>query len=581
LRALVPASLDSSSVTDFRIYRLAWLAPLVAFVVLMFSFESVPEPLSAPALPTEIDAELAETSAREIVDAGREREPGSDGDEAAADFVAERFGAVGGGIVSEQTFESDFEGSEVSLRNVILTLPSESDRTIVVLAPRDSTRPDGAVSSASATGVLLALADYLGNNEHTKQIVLVSTDGASEGAAGARELAREGVDAELVDAVVVIGPAAAAAPDGRPVVRSSTGRDSASMQLVRTAQLAVGEQAGLDSPLEGTFEELVRLALPSGLGEQAVLIDEGLDAVAISSTGERLPRADDDTLADLDPETLAELGNAALAEVLALDGTEEPPEHGPGTYVHFAGAEQPLDEGGRLIPGWAIALLALALVAPAAITAIDAIARVARRRAGAIPALRWAALLPVPLLAGLGVLYVLSVAGLVPHPAYPYDPERFGFDAAAALAAVVIATTVATGYVATGIWRPPMLAVEVLAPALGVVAIAAVTFVWVLNPFLALLIVPIAHAWVLAAREGPRTGPVVAAAVLSVVPVALAFAVVAGALDFGLEAPWQFLLMVSGGQIGPATAFCLCLCLASLAGLGWATAGRRLDKMLP
>jgi hypothetical protein len=556
----VPASPDSTSVTDFRLYRFAWLVPLAAFVVLMFSFASVPEPLS-PLRTFEFDGEIVELTTRELVETARDREPGSDGDNAAADLVAERFAQVGAGIVTEQAFEASFEDSDVTLRNVVLALPGDVEETIVLIAPRDSARPDAAVSTGSATAILLELAAYFGSNEHRKQIVLVSTDGSADGAVGANEWAREAENPEAIEAVVAIGPAAAAEPGGRPVVRTSTGRDSASMQLVRTAQAAVAEQTSADTSLEGTFEELVRLALPSGLGEQAVLIDEGLDAVTISSTGERLPPADADTTDELDAETLTEFGNAALAMVLALDDATAAPEHGPDTYVRFFG---------NLIPGWALALLAAALIFPAAVAAFDAVARGARRRAGVITALRWAAVLPLPLLAGLAALYLLSLAGLVPNPAYPYDPERFGFDAAAALALVVVATVVVTGYVATGIWRPPALPRTILAPALGALAIAAVAFLWILNPFLALLTVPITHAWLFAAREGARPGTVAVASLLAIAPLAFALGVLANALDLGVEAPWQFLLMVTGGQIGPATVFCLSFCMAALAGLGWA-----------
>src|SRR5688500_9293791 len=234
----------------------------------MFSFASVPEPLS-PLRTFEFDGEIVELTTRELVETARDREPGSDGDDAAPDLVAKRFAQVGAGIVTEQTFESSFEDSDVTLRNVVLTLPADVEETIVLIAPRDSARPDGAISTGSATAILLELAAYFGSNEHRKQIVLVSTDGSTDGAVGASEWAREAAAPEAIEAVVAIGPAAAAEPGGRPVVRTSTGRDSASMQLVRTAQAAVAEQTSADTSLEGTFEELVRLALPSGLGEQA------------------------------------------------------------------------------------------------------------------------------------------------------------------------------------------------------------------------------------------------------------------------------------------------------------------------
>ena len=131
-----------------------------------------------------------------------------------------------------------------------------------------------------------------------------------------------------------------------------------------------------------------------------MLIDEGIDAVAISSAGER-PLARRTTTArrprrrDAGRVRQRRAGDRPRPRRRAT----APPEHGPATYVRFCG---------NLIPGWALALLALALLLPAAVAAFDGIARArapARRRdrrpcAGPRS-------LPLPLLAGLAALYLL------------------------------------------------------------------------------------------------------------------------------------------------------------------------------
>ena len=68
----------------------------------------------------------------------------------------------------------------------------------------------------------------------------------------------------------------------------------------------------------------------------------------------------------------------------------------------------------------------------------------------------------------------------------------------------LLAIVVGAGYYRIQGWRVPAeLPSALAAPALGVVAALAVLIVWLGNPYLALLLVPAAHVWVLDAR---RTG---------------------------------------------------------------------------
>jgi hypothetical protein len=155
-------------VVEFRLYRAAFLPALAALVALLFSLQGVPEALSPSGTPINFDGATAAKAARQIAGAEPDRTPGSSGEAAVADLVEKRFAAIRAGEVSEQTYDSSFDGDDVQLRNVLLTLPGESDRIIAVIAARDSARGPGATSSAAATATLLELARDLGSSTHSK-----------------------------------------------------------------------------------------------------------------------------------------------------------------------------------------------------------------------------------------------------------------------------------------------------------------------------------------------------------------------------------------------------------------------------
>jgi len=552
---------------DFRLYRLAWLPALAAFVTVMFSLQGVPEPVEPQIAAAAFDSDRAATNARQILKAGPERAPGSEGDDAVANLVLERFEAIEAGTVATQPFTADVDGSEADLRNLVLTLPGESDRTVLVMASRDAASGPGAPSSAAATAALIELAEVLGGTEHSKTFVLVSTAAASDGAEGARRFLDSYPGVEDVEAAVVLSQPGSAAPSPPYVLRHSTDDRSTSMQLVRTAERAIAEGSGRATGRGGLFADLSRLALPLAVGEQSVLIAEGLDAIAISSAGEQPLAPEDEGLADLSPEVLGEFGGATLATLLVLDQTAAPLEHGPDSYVEFSGS---------LVPGWAIAMLALSLLLPAGVAAVDGLARAARRRAGAVVAVAWAFGLALPLLAALVLVYLMSVAGLIPGPRYPFDPGRFvlGFSEALALA-LVAGSIVAAFALARLLHRPRAAGLDALVPALGAAAFAGAIATWLQNPYLALFLVPAAHVWLLTARQPARSRALLTLAVLAAaLPVVLVVRSAAGAVGAG---PWDLVLAISDGQI--PTLLLLALCPLAGAQLGaLALAWRRGEK---
>ena len=546
---------------SFRVYRAAFVPALATMVVLLFSLQGRPGPLPPVVASAEFDQNAAARTARQIVAAAPSRMPGSEGDEASAELVERRFASVSEGQVAEQRFDHSVDGEDVELRNLILTLPGESARSVVVLAARDSAIGPGAASSAAATAALLELVDKLQASSHTKTLVFVSTDGGSDGAAGAREFAEHFAGRDLIDGAVVLWQPGSAARHEPSLLDESDGSQSPSAQLVRTASQAIAEQAGRQPQLEGMFGQLAQLAFPSGLGEQAVLIERGIDAVGLSSAGEPPLAVADDQPDDLSAATLGDLGRTALLLVATLDGAAAPPEHGPNAYLSLAG---------NLIPGWTLALLALALLLPAAVASLDAMARALRRHAPVGSALAWSASRSLPLIAAVLVLYLLAVTGIVARPAFPFDPNRFRVGVGEIAAMIFLASVILAGYYAIRGWRvPPQLPPELAAPALGLVSALAVLLAWLVNPYLALLLVPAAHVWLLDARRaGALAWPLALGAIaLSLLPVAAAILQVAGRLDLGLGAPWHLLLMVGDGQIGFLPMLALCLLCGSLVGL--------------
>jgi Peptidase family M28 len=552
---------------DARLYRLSFFPALVAVTAMLFSLQGVPAAVEAPVSLSGFDAEAAAGTASEIAVISAERTPGSEEDAAVADLVTERFSEIGSAEVSEQTFSGSFEGEDVELRNVIATLPGESERRLVVLAPRDSANGPGVASSAAATGVLLDLAETFGGASHRKTLVFVSTAGGADGATGAREFADHYPERDSVDAALVISQPGAARPESPYVIPWSAGSQSTAIQLTRTAADTVSAELGRPAGLEGTLGQLLRLALPSGLGDQAPLIERGIDAVAISSSGERPLAPDEDGTTSLSETTLGEMGQAAQTIVLALDTLEGRPEHGPGTYVTVAG---------NLLPGWSIALLAIALVFPAAVAAGDGFARALRRGSAHPLDLGWVVGRALPFLGVLLLTYVLAVIGVLPRPRFPYDPGRFALDWRAAVVLLLLAGALAAAWAATRPLSVPRRAdAEGLATAAGVVLCGGALVLWLLNPFLALLAVPATHAWVATTVRDPhlRLGLTAGAVAVSLLPAVVAFAWLAGTLEVGITVPWQVLLMVGGWHLGPGVVLVGCLLAGALVALVAAALG--------
>jgi hypothetical protein len=208
------------------------------------------------------------------------------------------------------------------------------------------------------------------------------------------------------------------------------------------------------------------------------------------------------------------------------------------------------------------------LLVPPAFAAADGIRRATRSHAGLGWAVGWAVSRALPFLATLLFFYLLSLVGLVASPTFPFDPNLYGVVAGQVVVMVLLFCVAAGSYYAIRGWRvPAVLPSAAAVPALGAVSTLAVVGAWLANPFLALLLVPTAHVWVICgSRRGPLAWPVVVGvAAVSLVPAAAALAHVSGSL--GSATPWLLLLMVSDGQFGFGTMLALCLVAGGLLGI--------------
>jgi hypothetical protein len=536
---------------NLRLYRGSLLFVPLAIVIAMFSLQSVPDGRVATIAPDSFDGARAAALARNLAELAPSPEPGGDSDETLARLVTERFGEIAGVQVSEQTFEAD--GKE--LRNVIAVLPGESERQIVLMAGRDASRGPGG-SAAASTAALLEIASGFGGSTHSKTLVFVSSDGTWIGAEGARQFISGYSDIDRVEEVVVLSQPAAITPRQPLLVPWSSGPQSTSIELARTAATAIANETNRVPADESTITELSRLAFPSGLGEQAPLIEEGIDAVRISSSGERPPDPEVDEPDDISATTLGEFGRAALSTMLALDEAEERLEHGPNAYVGLVG---------NLLPGWALSVVALSLILPLLLVAVEAVGR-ARRPEDVVAALRWVLSRSLPFAGALLATYVFCLVGLIPTPEFPYDPGAYGLDTAGKIASALIAAALIAAIVVVQPWRPPPFRARAAAASATVAVIAVAGLgLWITDPYLALVLVPALHAWLLLCAEETAVGSLLAAliTVVALAP-AIAFLVALGSrLGVGSDALWQLLILLGDRQIGFVLALLGCVLIGA------------------
>jgi Peptidase family M28 len=555
-------------VLDVRVYRAAFLPALVALFVAAFSLADRPEPAQSPSPPDAFDGERAygaraplQNSLGELARSFPDRLPGSAGDAALADRVADTLGRP------DRTQGPAFRVTRETtgdVETVIGVRPGLSSRRIVVLSHRDAVGSPG-LAELSGTAAMLELARLFRARELTKTLVLVSTSGATTGFTGARAWAEEADDGS-VDAVIVLGDMAGSEATRPWVVPWSLGLEPVPLRLQRTVEAAMRAEAGGPGGTRAIAQWL-RRALPFSVSEQGVVADAGIPTVLIGASGERGPAPD----AEVSRARLEGFGRAALRAVTAIDGagpagdeTATPFETGPTGIVTLR----------NVLPDWAVRLLVGTLLLPAFLTALDGFFRVRRRRLAVGPWMLWlfAAALPV-LLAWLWAR-ALGLTGALESPEAPVLP----LPPVEGVALGSIALILLIGWFGV---RPLLLArvrdaaraqpaAGGLAAATGACLCLLAAVIWTANPYAAALLLPAAHLWMFAAAPQTRlTGWAgFAAIVAGLLPFALLIYNFARALALDpVELAWMALLSAASGQLSFVAAVVAAGLLACLAAL--------------
>lgn len=537
-----------------RLYRAAFLPALLALVVAAFSLEDRPRAVTE-GLPADVlfDGGAASSTAGAIVHAAPDRRAGGRGDRATARTVAAALHRAGFATTTDA-----FDNGSARLLNVVGVRPGLSRHQLVVLAARDALSVPDATGSAADTAALMEVAHVLAGRATQRTVVLASVDGGALGDAGARRLLARLPDPSLVDGVLVLSNMGAARSHGPLLVDWSNDARRGNLGLRRTASDALRNELGADGgPAATAPAQVARLALPVGLGAQGVFLAHGIDAIRLSGSGERAPPASRRALRELNPGRYGELGRAALRIVTALDGSRELPPHGPTTYVVA---------GGGMMPGWALELVAAALILPALVASVDALARARRRHEPVLEWLEWVVAGTLPFALGLGLAELLGLVGLARDaPPTPLDPSVAPVNGRAVGDMAVVALAVLAAWV---LLRTRLIRRERLPDpgspgagvALAVVLCAVAVLLWAFNPFAALLFALPLNCWMLAglARFRPTTRAWVVA--LGLLPAALVAATYMRELDLGpVEWIWYLFLLVTGGQVGVPSTLLGCL----------------------
>jgi hypothetical protein len=363
-----------------RLYRGTWLLVGPPLLVLAFSVAR-PAPLPRAFLP-EFDGRATKQLAGDLVTLHANRFPGSLG---AVDWFRDQLRPYGLPVRTEH-FSAVIPGrGRVQMQDVVAEAIGRSPRTIVVMAHRDNDGSGpGANDNASGTALLIELARAYGappgfpsgalHPNHT--ILFVSTDGGAFGGLGAAWFAAHSPLRHDVAAVVnldsVGGPGAI-----RLELDGDTPR-TASGTLVETTAARVAAQIGRQPARPSILRQLVDLAFPFSLYEQAPFIAKGIGAVTLTTAGDNRPDPVTDTTDRLRATKLTQVGRSAQDLLGTLDAGLEFAQ-GTSSFLYL---------GSRLIRGWAVELVLIACLLPFLAAAVDLFARCRRRRIPLAPALR-------------------------------------------------------------------------------------------------------------------------------------------------------------------------------------------------
>jgi hypothetical protein len=545
-----PGSLDRP--VNSRMYRGTWL--LVGIPLLISAFTvSHPQPLHAPTLQPDFEGATAAQTARTFVNNNPYRVPGTARARQATEWVAQQFAQYGFRTQRER-FHAKIPGrGSVELENLLALREGRSNQIIVVLAHRDNSGASpGANDNGSGTAALLELARSYATPrapprppEPNHTILFLSTDGGAFGGLGADYFIRHSPYRDRVVAVVNVDSIAG---DGRPhLVFAGDSARFASPTLVRTGAARTAEQTGLEPTRPAALAQLLDLAFPFSLYEQAPFVAHDIAAITLTSAGDRPAPAFGDTPERLNDNRLAGMGRASQALLSSLDEDVDLISQPTSSYIYL---------GERVVPGWSIVLILFTALLPCLAVIVDLFARLRRRHIPLGPALRsYRSRLFFWLFAALLFEAFVYLGAWKTGAARPLAPELSpGTEWPVVALAVFTCFLVGGWFVARDrlIPRRPLGDGEELAGQIAALLVLAVLSLLIvaMNPYAVIFVLPSLHAWIWLPQV--RGGPLVVGAAVLVAgflgPLLLVGSVGAR-LDLGFDAPWYLAQLAAVGYI--------------------------------
>jgi hypothetical protein len=334
-------------------------------------------------LPPAFDASRVASIAADLATNYPDRRPGTPDARGAAAWFRGQLELYGFKVQSEP-FTATINGRRTTLVNLVTAKQGIglSPPEIIVMAHRDNSGPgNGLNDNASGTAALIELARSYAPTAAAQRIsvpytlVFLSTDGGADGAVGAAHFAAEQQGhANILGVVNLDSIGSRGAP--RLVFGANSSRSPAP-GLVETMRAALAQRGNGEPARPSGLQQLVSLGFPFNPYEQAPFVSRGIPAVTVTTAGARPPTGQGHRT-KLD---VARLGVVGLAAQDTVDAMEQGVSlaQGPTSYVFL---------GSRLIRGWAIEIVLVAMLLPFLAAAVDLFARCRRRRIRIAPALR-------------------------------------------------------------------------------------------------------------------------------------------------------------------------------------------------
>jgi hypothetical protein len=522
-------------------------------------------PTTAPAF----DGAAAAAIAQDLAYPYPDRVPGTAGARGAANWFTRQLAPYGFGV-RRDTFSATIHGRKTTLVNLIAAKPGVSPQIIVMAHRDDSGTGGGFNDNASGTGALIELARVNAPSRSAQvdslpySIAFVSTDGAEEGALGAAHFAADPTTRRNAVAVINLDSIG-----GKSSPRLEFGGDtprSPAPGLLETMREALNKESNGTAARTSALDQLFSLAFPFNAYEQAPFVSNGIPAVTITTAHAR--PAEGSKTRGLN---IAHLNQVGLATQDALNAAEE------GVAI-AQGSSSYLFLGQRLIRGWAIEFVLIAMLLPFIAAAVDLFARCRRRRIPIAPALRsYRSRLAFWAMGGLAFL-VFAEAGFFGstggRPA-PLNDVRWPVGALLVLGLLGVASWLAV----RDRLRPrrPVDAEEELAG--HTAALLALSVVGLLvaatNPYALVFLLPCLHLWLWLPQVQARPRPVrVLVLLLGLAGPAYLVWTFATRYGLGWDAPWYIVQLFAVGY-APRTLFVIALVWFAAAGQLVALTGNR------